>query len=131
MNTRATPAAIETAMTVVDLPRALKRRADVSPFSLLQHSGYCERRSEITTTLLREMISRDPTVVNDWVGYSEEKRSSSGHFLRKQAAGYDVGYLCEDRREVRLQSYVSGVDACAVFIKKEVEEMSRADVPPL
>jgi hypothetical protein len=118
-------------MTVVDLPRALKRRADVSPFSLLQQSGYCERRSEITTTLLREMISRDPTVVNDWVGYSEDKRSNSGYFLRKQVAGYDVGYLGKDRREVRLQSYVSGVDACAVFIKNEVEEMSRADVPPL
>ena len=113
----------KTCEAVARMPSTLVVRGDVSPYDLLAHSGYFDRHAEITPDLLRAVLSRDPMLVNDWLEYSENKRTSSGWYFRRAATGFDVGFLGKDGRKVDERTYVDVIEACAAFIKKEIEEM--------
>jgi len=115
----------KTCETVVRMPRTLVVRGDVSPYGLVENSGYFDRHVEITPDLLRLVLSGDPTLVDDWLEYSENRRTSAGWYLCRTTTGFGVGFLGGDGRKVDEHTYVDGIEACAVFIKNELEEMRR------
>jgi hypothetical protein len=103
------------------MPRVLVRE-EVSAYALLQRSGYFDRHAEITPALLQAVLSDDPTLVRDWLDYSENKRTGSGWYFRRASPGFEVGSLAREGK-VDDRTYADSIEACAVFIKREIEEM--------
>lgn len=108
---------------VTRLPCALAESGSVSAYALLADSGYPERHAEITPDVVQAVLSDDPELVNVWLQYSENKRTPSGWYFFRAPASYIVGYLLVGGRRVDEFAYVDAIEACANFIKQEIEEM--------
>lgn len=98
---------------------------NMSPYALLQASGYREHRHAIDVAAIRNYILQRPELVGRWIGYSEDKRCSNGwYFSADSAEGpFLVGYFPDDAKKTE-KKYSDGVDACATFIKHELESIA-------
>ena len=119
----ATPSA--TIEAICRMPEVFTRRGDVSMIALLKESGYPDS-GPLTEELLRQYIEAHPEVVDSWTGHSEDSRASEGWYvLRPERAesgsSWVVGYYPSGPR----RSYRSGVDACAAFIKRYVDDLAK------
>lgn len=109
----------DTIRALIHLPRKFNDLGDVSVYSLLHHSGYFENHHEITEDAIHEMLLGQPECIDEWVRFSDDKRSSSGWFLQRGSKGYQVGYF-PDGKAV---DYFDDAVACAAFIKREIENI--------
>jgi hypothetical protein len=71
----------------------------------------------ISNEVVAAGLSRDPALVEDWLSYSEDKRTSSGWFLTRTVdADWLVGYYPTGPRT----RFGNAVEACASFVLKEM-----------
>ena len=117
---------VDIAMQIVTMPRRFHSLGNISIFSLLEETGYFELHDQISEDDIRTALLCCPECVQEWIQYSEDKRSSSGWYLTLNDEGlYETAYF--DIKAVpnttnRIQ-YESAVDACAAFIKHEIESI--------
>jgi len=117
---------VDLAMQIVTMPRRFHSLGNISIFNLLEETGYFERHDQISEDGIRTALLCCPECVQEWIQYSEDKRSSSGWYLTLNDEGlYETAYF--DIKAVpnttnRFQ-YESAVDACAAFIKHEIESI--------
>ncbi len=77
---------------------------------------------QVSEKNIQEGLSHHPELVDEWILYSEDKRSGSGFYLTKDATGfYTVGYLGGAGKNQK--TYSERIAACAAFIKQELEEI--------
>ncbi len=99
------------------LPREFNLQ-DKSPIGLLKEAGFFEAPDVVTPEAVVTPLRGDPTLINDWLLWSDNKSTSSGWYFRKDG---QVGF------------YPSGpvfyfrdiVIACAEFIVRELDEFRR------
>ena len=108
---------------IASLPRTLLERDDTPLYTLLEESGYLEHHTAITAQIIRDVLARDSTLVDDWLAYSSDKRTSSGWFCREDVVGVVVGYVGDHETENTKSVYSNRTEACAEFIKHEVEDL--------
>ncbi len=108
---------------IIFLPRAFNSLMNKSVFELLKESGYFELHTSISENTIRKHLEKHPECVNEWMSYSEDKRSSSGYYLQNNEKKYIVGYLDDKTKKQIKKEFSNGIKACAVFIKKEVESI--------
>lgn len=95
----------------------------VSVWQLVQDTGYFEAYDRVSVAVIRGALDRYPEKVGDWLLYSEDKRCSSGWYIRKHyGEEFDVGFY-PDSSGIEPEYYSNRLDACAAFIKHEVEEI--------
>lgn len=111
------------AEAVARMPRTSLSRRDVSTYAILEQSGYFERHADVTPELLAEILASDASLVDDWLAFSENKRTSSGWYFCQAATGFTVGLVNDAGSRVDEHTYRDRIEACAEFIKKEVEDM--------
>ena len=107
------------------IPR-LSRESNKSRIELVADSGYPTIRSSLTAADLRVYLNDNPGIVNDWEGWSEDKRTSEGWYLSSSGQGATVGYVGRADSQVY---YQSRVEACAQFIVYELGEIASHDGP--
>jgi len=113
------------AMQIVTIPRRF-HTTDMSPFALLEATGYFDAYDQISEDDIRAALRRCPECVQEWEQYVEDKRTPSGWYFTLNDEGlYETGYF--DIKAVpndtnRVQ-YERAVDACAAFIKHEIESI--------
>jgi hypothetical protein len=112
---------------IATLPRRFQTLDNVSMFSLVEAIGYFGFHDQISDADIRAALARCPESIREWMQYSEDKRMSSGWYLTLNDEGcYEVGYVTE-RGELQQQvAYNKGTDACATFIKRELENIRLA-----
>lgn len=111
---------------LIHLPREFKMRGNVSIFSLLKESGYFEVHNLISPEEIRSALAIEPEYVDEWLAYSEDKRTSQGwYFLRDEGGGYVVGYFNSLSGDKLRTKYVDQLEACTNFIKKEVDTIRK------
>ena len=114
------------ATQIVTLPQTFHSLGNISIFSLLEETGYFELHDQISEGDIRGALLCCPECVQEWIQYSEDKRSSSGWYLTLDDEGlYETAYF--DIKAVpnttnRVQ-YEHAIDACAAFIKHEIESV--------
>ena len=108
---------------LIRLPRMFNA-GDVSMYELLRQTGYFELHDQISEAAIRQTLDWHPECVDDWISYSEDKRTSSGWFIKQEnSAKYRVAYFsCEGDKGLQT-SYVDRIEACAAFIKHELEDI--------
>ena len=107
---------------LVHIPDDFNRRRDVSEVVLVFESGYLERHNEIDEDTIAEVLREYPDLIRIWMQWSEDKRSlPTWHFFwDKDENYYYVDYSApgKENQHVRTQD---GFQACAAFIKREIE----------
>jgi hypothetical protein len=93
--------------------------------SLLKATGYFEFYDEITEMDIRNFIINQNDSIDEWLLWSENKRSNSGWFFQNEKDNkYHVGYLLLGK-QLEVFEYSDKVQACTSFIIKEIEEIRK------
>ena len=110
---------------IICLPRRFNETGDKSIYTLLMETGYADIRDQITIDSIRNSLLKHPECVPDCLQYSEDKRTAGGWYFKEGCSGeFIVGCLEDgDKREESQQSYNDETDACAVFVKQEIDSM--------
>ena len=96
--------------------------ANVSVYSLLKESGYFEIYEQVSETDIFEMLVQYPECIKQWLSFSEDKRSSSGWYFKQ---GDNGEYIVGIQGNVKTINYLDEVEACAAFIKREIEDIRK------
>jgi len=111
---------------ILRLPHQFYTIQNVSMFALLEATGYFKLHDHVAEEDIRAALGNCPECVEEWMKYSEDKRTSSGwYFTLNDEDLYETGYF--DIKSVpndtnRVQ-YENPIDACAAFIKHEIESI--------
>ena len=85
--------------------------------ALIEESGYRALRSRIVTSEVATILESVPEVVDDWLSYSEDKRTSSGYGFGPSSAG---DWLVDGPDGYR-KRFGSRYDGCADFVLHELD----------
>ena len=108
---------------VIHLAKKFNELGDVSIYSLLKETGYFDLHKLISESAIRDAILRCPECVSQWFSFSENKRSSTGWYFRRDNNIYVVGYFSLNAKALPPIQYTDEVKACAAYIKREIEEI--------
>lgn len=107
---------------ILHIPRDFHKLKNVSIYTLLKESGYFEIHSLISVEAIRMLLISEPKCYEEWLAYSKDKRCNSGwYFTQEEKHKYIVGYY--PSRNKSSLSYEDPLEACSVFIKKEIENI--------
>ena len=107
---------------VVDIPWQFSIQGDISIYKLLEQSGYFENHAALTAVEIKKALKINPGLVQFWLQYSEDKRTSGGWYFKNNDNGtFTVGNL-QSNPEIL---FLDGIEACAEYIKKEIEEIGK------
>jgi hypothetical protein len=84
---------------------------------LIEESGYRALRPRLRASQLEALIESEPALVDDWLAYSEDKRTSHGWGFGTAPAG---GWLVDGPEGAR-EVFASRVAACAEFVLRELD----------
>mgnify|MGYP006289584397 CR=1 FL=1 len=112
-------------LDIIHLPRSLNSTEGESIHSLLLATGYDSVAGEITVEMLRDAVALHIECVSEWLQYSEDKRSIPGWYIKRvNSTSLTVGYFSNDGEVMeRRSSYDDEIEACAVFIKREIDSI--------
>lgn len=96
------------------------RKGNASPIALVRESGYVELYNKINEAEIEEILKLHPQVIDEWLLWSENKRSNpTWHFDKFEDGTYAVAYSTEGKEaEINTKDEFK---ACAAFIKREIE----------
>lgn len=109
---------------ILSIPERFKRANNISVNDLLKETGYFQKYESVTEENIKEILLVNYEYIDVWSSYSEDKRSESGYYFKYDNNNYVVGYL-DKSGKVSEKRYSEKVDACASFIKSEIEEIRK------
>lgn len=104
---------------VVDITRKLTLRGNVLICKLIKDSEYFKKYIFISIEKIKKEQKYHPGLIQFWLNYSEDQRTSNGWYLKKDKNVFIVGKLSK----ISEKQFLNDVDACALFIKNEIEEI--------
>lgn len=110
---------------IISLPVDFNKIANSkSIYSLLRETGYYEIYNKVTEGVIElELINRTQYIA-PWLIWSENKRSSKGwYFFKNENNKFVVAYLGPDEKNESNTEFDHAVEACAQYIKKEIEDI--------
>lgn len=106
------------------LPKTFCEVKTVSMYELLKRTGYFEYYEQVSDRDLLKEIINCPEIVGDWISYSENKRTDVGNYIKQiTESKYIVGQLCRPNNKIETIEFNCRDEACAAFIKMEIEEI--------
>jgi hypothetical protein len=88
---------------------------------LLADTRYRELRGRIDHGILMQHLVERPDLAQQWLMYSEDKRTSGGWYLTTKGPEWEVGRLDAGKGPIDQRGYGSGVEACASYILLELD----------
>lgn len=114
---------VRTIQDIIFLPNKFYNEGNVSIYSLLKESGYFELHNQISEADIFEELTQHLEYIDQWLRWSENKRSSSGWYFRENESGkYVVGYF-PFQESLKAIEYFDKAEACSAFIKREIEDI--------
>ncbi len=106
------------ASDLVRIPLTFRERGNISVVSLLIEIADQE---PISVAPLWKALKASPDLVDEWVSYSEDKRTSEGWFLIDRGSYWEVGYLAPRGKGAKSLRFQDRMEACATFASNELE----------
>lgn len=114
---------------VVRIPRRMRAAGGISAYDLAARSGYFEHHDGVGEQAISQRLRALPDLVDEWLAYSEDKRVGTGWFFRSTSGRYEVGYYGGASGEHSSSVHEDRFDACAMFIKREMEAIRVSPSP--
>jgi hypothetical protein len=113
----------QTIRDIILLPKKFYSQSNNSMDSLLKESGYFEVHDKIQVNDIAKILNEYSENIEDWSILSENKRTDSGWYFKKNKSGkYIVGYFSQNSNSHPAE-YTDMKEACAAFIKLEIENI--------
>ena len=112
-------------LNIISFPAIMRQKGNVSFYTLLKESGYCEAYDQATIVAIRQALIERPDFVNDWIQYSEDQRCHPSWFFRQSGVDYELGYVSLETDDVPITKYSDRFEGCATFIKNVIELIRR------
>lgn len=87
----------------------------------LHRISYRQTRPFITEALLEARLQVKPELLEPWMRYSQDKRTSGGWYLLKSGDSWTVGAVGTKSTPAVSETYESGARAGAVFVLRELD----------
>ena len=87
---------------------------------LVHQSPLSTDQSRLTIGDLTEILRSSPDLVDLWLAWSQDKRSTSGAFFRQSGSRYEVGYIGSEGGSQPSEFFEESARACAHFILREL-----------
>jgi hypothetical protein len=87
----------------------------------LQRIGYRQIRPFLTEALLETRLQARPELIEPWLSYSADKRTSGGWHLTRDGESWVVGQLGKKTQVATTESFAVGARAAAVFVLRELD----------
>ena len=114
------------AIRVCNLPRDFYRMRTKSIIELLVDSGYVDNPDKLLRSDVVEVLRSDPSLVQEWINYSGDKRVSSGWFLLPNGNVGHLGPIEDDTFHVEMEPRSKDLnDACMEFIFREIGDIRK------
>ena len=81
----------------------------------LKVAGYAELRPSLTAAELRSVIADHPELIEQWMSYSEDKRTDGGWYIQRNG---NIGRVLKPASALQ---YASIQDAIAEFVMLELD----------
>lgn len=108
---------------IISFPGEFRRLGNISINSFLKNIGYFKNYDQVQEENLTNALTDNPKYIDKWLGWSEDKRVSSGwYFEQKENGVYVVGYYPKNEMFPEIEFY-DITNACAAFIKREIENV--------
>jgi hypothetical protein len=112
-------------MAILRIGRDVSLRGEgVSIREALKRVSYIAYRPTFKADDLRPLIAADPSLVDEWLAYSEDKRTSGGWYVRSNG---EVGQASNPKSRL---TYASMPDAIAEFVVRELDYWVEPDEFP-
>lgn len=107
---------------IILIPHKFNELKNISFYELLKETGYFQVYDKILEKMILKKLSLFPKYIEEWIIYSEDKRTNSGYYIKQEGNNYIVGYLNNKGKSMQ-KKYSDKIEACASFIKYEIEEI--------
>jgi len=97
----------------------LFRSGSASTVDLVRLSGLPESPEALTRAEIVALLAERPELIDGWLRWSEDKRTSSGWFFVSEAGAFVVGFHPEGERLV----FSDCTEACAEFVLREIADL--------
>lgn len=113
------------AKEIIRLPETYYALGNISIYSLLKKTGYFEVYNQLDEIIILQEIINNPHCINQWLEWSNNKRTTPGWYFKKiKSTEHIVGYFNLVNNS-NLRKYSNSNEACAAFIKREIEEIRK------
>lgn len=110
---------------ICNLPLDFEKSRNKSIVGLIKESGYLEYKDKIVLGAIKAYLSLNRCLVDNWLIYSSDKRTSSGWYFCADKGVYIVGYYSKFGGNDNIIKYSDSIEACANFIRNEVNDVMR------
>ena len=111
-------------LKIISLPVAFYEVGDKSFYELLKETKYFEYFDNIFEDSIANVLLNNPAYIEKWLEWSEDKRSSDGwYFVINNNEKFEVGRINEDGKKGQYLEFSDKRNACAAFIKREIDEL--------
>lgn len=114
----------ETVARVGQLARDFHTAGSRSPDALFESSGYREQRRSVGEAQLADYFAHNPELVDHWLIYSSDKRCDGWYLCEDADGAYRLGCFPSERSKQE-RRFTSRVEACAAYVKIEMESFAK------
>jgi hypothetical protein len=107
---------------ILKIPETLNKLHNLSVYQLLVSSGYFENYELITELNISQELYKDNSFVDFWFDLSDSKRTFSGWHISRDKDKYTIAFYPSEENNLTYE-FENSIDACARFIKLEIEEI--------
>ena len=109
---------------IIHLPKVFRSLGNKSIHELLRDTGYFEIADQINEEGISKVLKRHPECIKEWKLFSDNKRASSGWYLKElDNHRHIVGYFELKNGNTTDVEFSDNNEACAFFIKHEIENI--------
>jgi hypothetical protein len=113
---------------IIKIPTEFYKLRNISIYELFKKSKYCDYYNYITENDIKNYLLNNRNYIKDWFIYSEDKRTDKGYYVVLENEKYEVGYYDGKKRNIiNTYNLSQDIDACANFIKLELENQRRLE----
>jgi hypothetical protein len=112
----------EIAHMICDIARDYVRYGIRNDSKILDACEYQFIKDQIDRSDIEEELRCDPSLVADWMQWSEDKRCSPAWYLKEKGGTFYVGYYHNDFEKRTQTAFDDGIQACAEFIMQEIND---------
>lgn len=94
-----------------------------SIYDLLKEIGYFENSDSVTIESIEDYLNKNKSIIEDWINYSLDKRTSSGWYIIEGNKIIIVGHLNNNEGPEEKKEFADLSEACAVFILNEIKSI--------
>lgn len=96
------------------------RSEEKSILQIVSESGIENNQSVLTAENIVPCLVAHPELINKWLDWSADNRSSPSWYFRSRLSGYEVGY--RPKGEVLKFTKLERAQACAEFIIRDIRD---------